>query len=497
MAAQKTRLTLHSQYTVGPVDKRLFGGFVEHLGRCIYGGIYDPQNPLSDKNGFRSDVIAALKELCFTVMRYPGGNFASGYHWQDGVGPQNDRPTLSEPAWQSIETNQFGTDEFMRFCDVIGCSPMLTANLGTGTPQEARQWLEYCNRPAGTLYADKRALNGRQDPYGVTLWCLGNEMDGQWQMGHMPAEHYAIKAHQTAKLMRDICPDVELVACGSSADIMPTYLDWDYSVLKEIDFLVDYISLHCYLDNRGDNTVDFLASPRRIDRQIESVDAVCRMVQAQKKASKRVLLCFDEWNVWYRQTSKAGEWRAAPALLEEIYTLEDALVVAGILNSFIRHADVVKIANLAQAVNVIAPILTGPDILVKQTIFYPFQMYAARRQGISLIPRIEGPDYKSPSYGTVAYIDASAILGDSSLHVFAVNRNPTDTMELEIVLCDKALKQRLNADILTGNDPKAVNSFEQPDTVKAVMLEDVDFKEGKARLNMPPLSLIAVTFEIE
>lgn len=496
MAIQKTYLTLHSQYNTGPVDKRIFGGFIEHLGRCIYGGIYDSESPLSDTDGFRSDVFEALKQLRFTVMRYPGGNFTSGYHWQDGVGPKESRPKVRELAWKSIETNQFGTDEFVKFSRKLGWEPMLAVNLGTGTPEEARNWVEYCNSPAGSRYADMRKANGNIEPHGVKLWCLGNEMDGFWQMGHVPALEYAIRAQQAAKLMRDVNDDLELVVCGSASTVMPTYMEWDRQVLEYLEQRVDYISLHCYCENRACDTADFLASVCLIDKQIEQIDAVCRFVQAKKRSPKRVLLCFDEWNVWYREQNM-GNWTQSPHLLEEVYNLEDALVVAGVLNSFIRHADVLKIANLAQAVNVIAPIMTRHDGLFKQTIFYPFNMFAKRREGISLVPKIEGPHYESKSHGRVSYLDASAIMDENILNLFLINRNLDKEMDVEIYLCDRGIKGVVNAEILTGNDPKTKNSFDCPNAIKATEYFCIDIKNDKATVSMPPLSLIAATFSIE
>ncbi|MCX5738777.1 MAG: hypothetical protein NTZ61_09830 [Proteobacteria bacterium] len=319
-----------------------------------------------------------------TVIRYPGGNFVSGYHWRDGVGPRAERPRVRELAWQSIEPNEFGTDEYLALCRNMSWTPMLAVNLGTGTPEEARHWVEYCNCPIGTLYADLRAANGHADPHGVKLWCLGNEMDGPWQLGHVPAEHYAIRAQQAAKLMKDTDRTIETVACGSSAIFMPTYAEWDRQVLEHLGDAADYLSLHRYVDNRADDTPEFLALGRSIDRQIEDIDAICRGVQARRKSKKRAWLCFDEWNVWYKNMQMNGEGKFAPHLIEEIYNLEDALVVAGFLNSFVRHADVVRIANLAQVVNVIAPLVTRGDELLVQSIYHAFRMFSTRRDGVSL-----------------------------------------------------------------------------------------------------------------
>ena len=263
---------------------------------------------------------------------------------------------------------------------------MLTVNLGTGTPEEARNWVEYCNSPVGSLYADMRVTNGSPEPYAIKLWCLGNEMDGPWQLGHVPAHQYAIRAQQAAKLMKDVDPTLELVACGSCTPDMPTYMTWDRTVLEYIGPYADYISLHRYVGNLSGDTTDFLAVTNSIDQQIEEMDAVCRFVQALTRSKKRHYLCFDEWNIWYR-AREAEHWNGrgtfAPHLIEEEYNLEDALVVAGFFNSFIRHADVLKIANIAQIVNVIAPILTRGDNLLLQTIYYPFVMYSKRRNGIS------------------------------------------------------------------------------------------------------------------
>jgi alpha-N-arabinofuranosidase len=316
----KTTITLHTAFQIGAVDPRIFGGFLEHLGRAVYEGVYDPDSSTSGPDGLRADVLGALQRLDMTTMRYPGGNFASGYHcWQNGIGPQADRPTVHELAWQSIEPNQFGTDEFMHLCRVMGWDPMLTINLGTGTPEEARNWVEYCNSPPGTFFADARFDNGHPKPYKVKLWCLGNEMDGPWQLGHAPVEHYAIRAQQSAKMMNAVDTSIELVACGSSGTGMPTYLEWDQYVLEYIGDLADYISLHAYVGNQTDDTRDYLAVTNAIDKQIEEVDAVCRIVQAKHRSTKRTYLCFDEWNVWYKNMKMDGEGKFTPHLIEEMW----------------------------------------------------------------------------------------------------------------------------------------------------------------------------------
>ncbi len=493
---QATTVTLHTEFHAGPVDERLFGGFLEHIGRAVYEGVYDPNSAHADEDGFRADVCDALRRLDMTAMRYPGGNFASGYHWLDGVGPRDARPAVRELAWQSTETNHFGTDEYVKLCRKMGWTPMITVNLGTGTPEEARDWVEYCNCPAGTRYADMRAANGSPGPHGVKLWCLGNEMDGKWQLGHVPADQYAIRAQQAAKMMKDADAGIELVVCGSCSPGMPTYMEWDRQVLGHMGDLADYVSLHRYVGNPAADTADYLAVTNSIDRQIEEMDAACRFVQARRNSAKRAYLCFDEWNVWYKNHDSDGTGKVAPHLLEEVYNLEDALVVAGFLNSFLRHADVVKIANLAQIANVIAPIITRGDELLIQSIFYPFEMFSRRRAGVSLLPAVAGPAYESASYGPAKFIDAGAILDADRLKVFAVNRGIDDPAEVQVLLADRAIASLAEGEILTGPRADAANSFEQGEVVKSHPFAEVSVAGGKATAKLPALSVAAMTFQL-
>jgi alpha-N-arabinofuranosidase len=493
----KTRITINTDYAVAPVDSRIFGGFLEHLGRAVYQGVYQPDSTLADEDGFRRDVLDVLQKMHLTALRYPGGSFASGYHWQDGIGPCASRPTVRELAWQSVEPNQFGTDEYIKLARKMDWVPMLTVNLGTGTPEEARNWVEYCNCPAGTKYANIRAANGSPEPYGVKLWCLGNEMDGPWQMGHVPADQYAIRAQQAAKLMKDTDPTIELVACGSCNNTLPTYLEWDRTVLEYIGEFADYVSLHRYVGNPNDNTADYLAVTNSIDQQIEEMDAVCRYVQARLHSKKRHYLCFDEWNVWYRAVKPEhmdGRGQFAPHLIEEEYNLADALVVAGFLNSFIRHADVIKIANLAQIVNAIAPIQTRGDKLLLHTIYYPFVMYANRRAGVALQPVVKGPGYTSGSYGYVNIVDTSAILGEGILNVFLVNRSLSEVAPVTIDLTGGRLENVESAEVVTGPDAKACNTYKQPWNICSQPFRAVQVQDGKATLQLPALSVVTLTF---
>jgi alpha-N-arabinofuranosidase len=495
----KTKVVFHKDYQIGPVDARLFGGFLEHMGRAVYEGVYDPKSRHADSDGFRTDVLAAMQSMGYTAMRYPGGNFASGYHWMDGIGPKAERPTVRELAWQSLEPNQFGTDEFVKLARKMDWTPMVTVNLGTGTPEEARNWVEYCNSLTGSLYADLRSANGSPEPYDLKLWCLGNEMDGPWQLGHVPADQYAIRAQQAAKLMKDVDPSLELVACGSCAPDLPTYMAWDRTVLEYIGPYADYISLHRYVGNRSGDSANFLAITNSIDKQIEEMDAVCRYVQARTRSKKRHYLCFDEWNVWYRAREAEhmnGRGTFAPHLIEEEYNLEDALVVAGFLNSFIRHADVLKIANIAQIVNVIAPILTRPDAMLLQSIYYPFVMYSKRRDGVALQPIVKGPGYESASNGYVTYLDTSAILGDGVLHTFLTNRSLEETAQVEIAYPGGHLTGVESAEIVTGAHPNDRNTYGQPSVVVSQTFKAVTVQDGTAQIELPPLSVVALTFKV-
>jgi alpha-N-arabinofuranosidase len=496
---QVTRIVLDSAYPIAKVDPRIFGGFLEHLGRGIYDGIYQPRSAKADANGFRKDVLEALRGLNFTAMRYPGGSFVSGYHWLDGIGPRERRPTVRELAWQSIEPNQIGTDEFMSLSKQMKWTPMLSVNLGTGSPEEARNWVEYCNCPVGTRFADLRAENGSKDPYSVKLWCLGNEVDGEWQIGHLPAQPYAILAQQAAKMMKDTDPSIETVASGSSKMSGATYLEWDRTVLEALGPYADYIGLHRYVGNPNDDTVDYLAEPRSVDLRIEHMEAVCRIVQARTHSKKRHGLCFDEWNVWYRHMRAEdtdGKGKFAPALIEEEYNLEDALVMAGFLNSFIRHADSVKIANLAQIVNVIAPIRTRGDEILLQSIYYPFAMMSRRRDGTAIRPVVLGPGYETHTYGHVNFVDASAILGDGLLHAFLINRSTDEPAEIEIDPAGARIEGVDSAEIFSGTDPKAQNTFENPGQILSRPFRAVKIADGKALVRLPPLSFAAVSLRV-
>ena len=418
---------IDTKRTISDISPLLFSGFAEHMGRCIYEGIYDPASPHADENGLRTDVLAALRELNYRSMRYPGGNFLSGYRWEDGIGPKDARPRRRELAWRSIESNQFGADDFLHFCREIATEPMLGVNMGTGSIQDAANLVEYCNAPTGTRYADMRAANGSPDPYGVKYWCLGNEMDGPWQIGHLDAVDYGKKAREAAKLMKLQDPDIELVLCGSSNSSMPSCPEWDRVALEHCWEQVNYHSMHYYAGNVNDDTASFLALSAEFEDFVDTLAGVLRYVKAKNRSRRDVYLSWDEWNVWYKTMdldALHGNWVEAPHLIEEVYNLEDALVVAQWLNVFLRKADVLKIACIAQIVNVVAPILTRRDAMLKQTIYYPLLLFSQMAQGTSLQPLVEAPTYQTRQFGDMPLLDVSAAhnVENATNSIFIVNR---------------------------------------------------------------------------
>ena len=502
------KIYLHPRFHRGPVSPLIFGGFLEHLGRAVYGGVCDPTSKHADKDGFRLDVLEALESLGMTIMRWPGGNFVSDYHWEDGIGPKKHRPTVRNLAWTSLESNQFGTDEFMRLCEKMSWEPMVACNLGTGRPEEARNWVEYCNFDSASRNAEMRRQNGRVDPYNVKYWCLGNEVDGVWQVGHTSADEYANLARQLAHMIvgKYGTTRIEPIFVGSSSPNLATYAEWDRKVLEEVgklwksfeiqkkDNQPAYISLHRYAENNEGNSEEYLATGVSIDRQIETVDAVCKYVQSRLRLKSRFYLCFDEWNVWYKNRNWNGKDQFSPHLLEEIYNLEDALVVAQFLNSFIRHADVVKIANIAQIVNVIAPILTRGDEILRQSIFYVFKLFSEVKSGIALDLAVEGPGYETKKCGVVKYIDSSAILNefDRRLVVFLVNRSVEWNITISIHVSGFQNLRFEEGTIITHSDLKAANDYDVPDRISPELYDSVTVVGNEVRFEMPRASFVRV-----
>jgi len=496
-AGRSARIAIDEERVIGRISPLLFGGFIEHMGRCVYRGIFDPGSALADEHGLRTDVVAALRELNPRIIRYPGGNFLSGYHWRDGVGPVAQRPRRRELAWQSIETNHFGTHEFITLCRMLGAEPMLGVNLGTGTIEEAGAYVEYCNAPAGTLEADRRVANGAPEPFGVRYWCLGNEMDGPWQIGHMDATAYAVKAREAAKLMKWHDPSIRLTLCGSSSSHMPTYPEWDRIALEICWEYVDYLSLHFYAGNRDDDTDSYLALARQFEDHLDALAGTLRYVKAKLRSRHDVYLSWDEWNVWYKDQTMQGGWQEAPHLIEEVYNLEDALVVAQWLNVFLRRCDVLKMACLAQLVNVIAPILTRPDGILRQSIFYPFALFSRYASGDSLDLLVQAPTYATRMFGEQPLIDAAASYdaGQGKGAIFIVHRGRTEPLTLDLEWQGRAPYRVASIYQVSGDDPKAANTFDTPDVIGIRPLPGAPVVDGRFRLQVLPLSLTVAVVE--
>ena len=491
----------------GDLDRRVLGSFLEHLGRAIYTGVYQPESRLADAKGFRTDVAREVKDLGVPIVRYPGGNFVSGYNWLDGVGPKAQRPVVLDRAWNSLETNQFGTNEFLEWCGMVGAEPLLGLNFGTGTVEMAVAYVEYRNLARGTRWSELRRSHGYDRPHNVRRWCLGNEMDGPWQIGQLQAREYGRKARDAAKQMRVIDPDLRLIACGSSGTFMPTYLVWDREVLEECYDQVDGISLHAYYGNTkewsGNSTARFLAMNLDMDRHIHEIAAVCDYVQGLQRSSKRLWLSFDEWNVWYRARdaqSTDGRRAAAPRLLEEVYNLEDALLVGGFVNTLLRNSDRVRVACLAQLVNVIAPLVTNETGVMRQSTYYPYSWALRYARGRVLDLRVESDTYRITADGlqadfardaTVPFVDLVATIDDAAgqAAVLILNRDLDGEREVVLEWQDVVPTRVLACETLTGADLKAVNSFDEPRRVAPQRL-DSPTAGSRMTFKLPPRSYI-------
>ncbi|GKU85064.1 intracellular exo-alpha-(1-_5)-L-arabinofuranosidase 1 [Niallia sp. NCCP-28] len=464
---KKANMVLEKDFKIAEVDKRIYGSFIEHLGRAVYGGIYEPGHPKADERGFRKDVAELIKELQVPIIRYPGGNFVSGYNWEDGVGPVADRPRRLELAWRTTETNEIGTNEFMKWAESVGAEVNMAVNLGTRGIDAARNLVEYCNHPEGSYYSDLRIKHGYKEPHKIKTWCLGNEMDGPWQIGHKTASEYGRIAVEAAKVMKWVDPTIELVACGSSNRSMPTFAEWEATVLDHTYDHVEYISLHQYYGNRDNDIKNYLAQSLEMDDFIQSVISIADYIKAKKRSKKKINLSFDEWNVWYHsnEADKLIEpWSIAPPQLEDIYNFEDALLVGCMLITMLKHADRLKIACLAQLVNVIAPIMTEENGLAwKQTIFYPYMHASVYGRGIALNPIISSPKYDSKDFTDVPMLEATAVYNEEKeqLTIFAVNRDTEDALELS---CD-------------------IRNFENYQVVEHIVLENPNIKETNSAVN--------------
>jgi alpha-N-arabinofuranosidase len=478
--ALRARVKIDTERVIGDIDPLIYGNFIEHLGRCIDGGVFDEKSSLSDKSGFRKDVMDAAKKLNVTQLRWPGGNFSSNYHWKDGIGPRDQRPPRLEMAWGTVESNRFGTHEFLDYVKAVGAEPYICCNLGTGTWTDAQQWVEYCNSSEDTAMSRLRRQNGRAEPWKVKYWGLGNEMDGPWQMGHRSAEDYGKFALEAAKLMKWTDPNIKLIAAGASN--FGTGVDWtawNRTVLDHLKNHADYLAIHMYVGNQPNNFGDFLTSSVDLNQRIKITEGTIDAAMASTP-QRKMYIAWDEWNVWYRAR---GNTQRGRRILEERYNLEDALVVATFLNSFVNHAHIVKMANMAQLVNVIAPMFTNEQGMFLQTIFHPLSLFANNSKGKALELFVDSPKYKSTRFDDVPYIDASTAWDNGTAVINVVNRHQTQPIECEFEAEDKAFAGRVEVTEVNGPDIKAENDFGK--TTVAPVAKSATAEGKKLRYTVP------------
>lgn len=495
----EVKVTVVKEFTNGKVDDKLFSSFIEHLGRAVYTGIYEPGHPNADEQGFRRDVIELVKDLRVGLVRYPGGNFLSGYNWRDGIGPRENRPVRLDRAWHTIETNQVGIDDFVDWAKKAGTDVMAAVNMGTGTPQDAADLVEYCNFPNGTSLSDLRIKNGHKEPHAIKYWCVGNEMDGPWQICHLDANDYGKKAREAIKLMKWTDDSIQTVVCGSASSGMPTYPEWDRIVLEHTYDVADFISIHRYFENRGDDD-DFLASFYDMEQFIKTSCATCDYVKALKRSKKTMYLSFDEWNIWYQSKSEPHPWISAPRILEDHYSLLDALTFGGMAITLLNHADRVKVACLAQLVNVIAPVFTEPGKgSYKQAIYFPFRDVSVYGRGTVLTPIVQSPNKETKEYGEVPAVIFSTIYNEDSdeVSVFALNTNKTESAQTEINLASFGKTEMILRTELTGNDLSAKNTLEKPETLKSVAVSLNQSENSIYTVNLKPASWNVLRFKMK
>ncbi|MBR0496573.1 MAG: alpha-N-arabinofuranosidase [Treponema sp.] len=494
-----TKVTIVKEFTNGQVDDKLFSSFIEHLGRAVYTGIYEPGHKTADEQGFRKDVIELVKDLRVGLVRYPGGNFLSGYNWKDGIGPRESRPVRLDRAWHTIETNQIGIDEFADWAKKAGTEVMAAVNMGTGTPQDAADMVEYCNYPSGTAWSDLRIKNGHKEPHDIKYWCIGNEMDGPWQICHLDAVDYGKKARETIKLMKWTDERIQTIVCGSASTSMPTYPEWDRIVLEHTYDLADYISIHRYFENRG-NDDDFLASFYDMEQFIKTSVATCDYVKALKRSKKEMMLSFDEWNIWYQSKMEPHPWTQAPRILEDHYSLLDALAFSGMAITLLNHADRVKVACLAQLVNVIAPVFTEPGKgAYKQSIYFPFRDISVYGRGTVLMPIVRTENKITEAYGEVPAAIFSTIYNEENdeVTVFALNTNKNESSETEIDLSSFGKTEMILRTELSGSDLNAKNSLESPDAVKTVAISPIQSENSIYAVTLKSASWNVLRFKVK
>ena len=504
--AMKAAVTAHRDYTIAPIDDRIYSAFLEHLGRAIYTGIYEPGHPTADKNGMRGDVADLVRDLKIPFVRYPGGNFVSAYNWEDGVGPRDQRPTRLDLAWHTSDSNAVGVHEFSDWCDAVGTKMMLAINLGSRGLDEARNFVEYVNGPLGSYWGDLRKSHGRAAPFDCRLWCLGNEMDGPWQVGHKTADEYGRLANEVAKTLRAFDKGLELIVCGSSNSDMKTYPEWERIVLEHTYEAVDHISLHMYFRNPAKHTGNFLALNAKLETYISTIESTINLVKANKRSKHQVNISFDEWNVWYHSNKQDRAildgnegWPHAPRLLEDIYNFEDVLQVGCILNTFIRKANVVKIACIAQLVNVIAPIMTDPmGKAWRQTIYFPYYFASIFGRGTALHLAVTCPGYDADVADNVPFVDVAGVhdaAGDT-VTLFAVNRHASEAIDMAVSLQGFGAAVVVDHQVMTHAMLEAVNTATDQTNVAPKKGSGCKVEGGTLTAKLPPYSYQMIRLKV-
>lgn len=494
------KIIIDKEYEIAPVERDVWGSFIEHMGRAVYGGIYEPTHPTADKDGFRSDVRKIVKELGVPAIRYPGGNFLSGYDWKDGIG--KDRPKRLDLAWGQLEPNEVGLHEFHSWAQSVGSRVMMSVNLGSGTPKEAAQLVEYCNFEKGTYWSDLRRKNGQEKPFAIDTWCLGNEMDGEWQIGHLTADEYGKKADEAAKQMKWIDKNIKLVVCGSSSPGIKTYPDWDATVLKHTYENVDYVSLHRYYTyEHSMREFDLLSAHTDFESFIKTVSSTADFVKASLRSKKTMMLSIDEWNIWHTRPVynckdvswdlDEGRWTIGPRRAENVYDLTDAISLAGLVCTFINNADRVKVGCLAQLINVIAPIMTeNGGGVYKQTTYYPFALAIAYAKGMAIKTILKTPKAESV-YGDTEKVYGACTYDGGKYSLFVINKSDEDELcALDFASSEVAMTDRLEM----SGELHAYNDFAHPNRVVPVRQKTEEDVSNKFEIRLPKHSFTLLRF---
>ena len=483
----KAKITIQLDRERGKVDPKIFGHFTEHAFGNIYGGIYDPQSPLADEDGQRKDVLELLRKVKTPLLRYPGGNFVSNYHWEDGIGPKENRKRVFEYAWATEESNQFGTVDFILECRKIGAEPYLCVNMGSGTVEEAMHWVEYCNGRGNTYYANLRRSHGYEEPFGVKYWGLGNEMYGDWQMEKLDAKAYAVRALEFAKAMKWADPSISLVICGMQEDC-----DWNSEAVKKLHGMADYISAHHYAVGWGpfqrDNYLENLYIPQYMEKVNEMVKA--SIVVGQNDAGGHIKVAWDEWNLF--------GWLVDGVNDDKSYTLQNALVTASILNFFIRNCESVGMANYSTFVNLNGALSVKEDCVLRRPQYYAFELLAGNTGDVladtyvrcgSYVTEVPGNARRRKAPRTdslirsateenqaeIPYLDAVATTnGEGEIFLSLINKHLEEDLEVEIEFFgDSFPAGEAQVYSIGHEDVWAYNTLENPDNVVLKTLPSV------------------------